>query len=358
MTTYLNRRQVLVAAGLLGAAGLGAGGLTACGSGGAPAAPDSAGPDGSALVPAGEGAVSYPLELASPYGTTILEQRPERVAVVSGIQDFEAVAALGVIPVISDTIDWPWKKAAVEGHEIEEFDVWSDAGLPFEKILATKPDLIVATTYGSLEQDFDRLAQVAPVLTMESYEETNSWEFDWRDVIRRAAAALDLEQAAEQIITDTQKAVAKAAADHPQWQGKSLTFLMNRGEEAGLSVPNYSGSVVEEVATELGFAPQPNAQELAETEGDVSVENIRLLEADVLVAVLHGGAGSPEAAQEWLESNEIYQSLEVVQAGRVALVQPEENGDLPMAWAFDYPNALSTPWMLEHFAAAVDPVLK
>lgn len=132
---------------------------------------------------------------------------------------------------------------------------------------------------------------------------------------------------------------------------------MNRGEEAGLSVPNYDGSVVEEVATSLGFAAQPKAKELAKTEGEVSVENIRMLEADVLVVILHGGHGTPEAAQKWLESNKVYQSLDVVSEGRVALVQPTKEGDLPLAWAFDYPNALSTPWMLEHFADAVDPVL-
>lgn len=358
MTSHPTRRQALLSLGLAGAVGLGATGLAGCGDSSASGGSgSSSGEGGSARLPEGEGTTTYPLELKSPYGTTTLEKRPERIAVVSGIQDFEAVAALGVVPVISDTIDWEWKKEAVKGHEVEEFDVWSDDGLPFEKILAAKPDVIMATTYGNLEKDYKRLSQIAPVVTMESYEETNSWEFDWREIIRRVATALDLEDAAETVVKDTDAAVAQAAKDHPEWKGTSLTFLMNRGEEAGLSVPNYDGSVVEEVATSLGFAKQPKAKELAKAEGEVSVENIRMLEADVIVVVLHGGHGTPEAAQKWLEDNSVYQSLDAVKKDRVALVKPTKDGDLPMAWAFDYPNGLSTPWMLEHFAAAVDPVL-
>lgn len=121
-------------------------------------------------MPAAEGSTIYPLQLKSPYGTTTLEKRPERVAVVSGIQDFEAVVALGAVPVIADTIDWEWKKDAVKGHEIEEFDIWSEDGLPFEKILAAKPDVICAATYGNLEKDYAKLAEIAPVVTMDDYE--------------------------------------------------------------------------------------------------------------------------------------------------------------------------------------------
>ncbi|MGP9612110.1 ABC transporter substrate-binding protein [Brachybacterium sp. AOP42-B2-9] len=355
MPLHLTRRHALTA---LGAAGLG-GLAAACGTGAdgdAAAAEDAAAPDAS-RVPAGEGATTYPLELVSPFGNTTLEERPSRIAVVSGIQDLEAVLALGAFPVITDEIWTPWQREAMEGHEVEEYDIWADAGLPLEQLLAAAPDLIVATTYGSLDQDFERLAQIAPVLTMESYEDQESWECDWRDVIRRVGLALDLAQTAERVVEETEQLAVDTAAAHPEWQGTTLSFVLNRGEQGGISVSNYTGSVVEEVATSWGFAPQPQADALAAAQGDVSLENLDMIEADLVVIAQHGGHGTPEEAQAWLEANQLYQSLPAVQEGRVAIIEPDEDGTLPIAWGFDYPNALSTPWTVAKFSEAVAPVL-
>ncbi|MGO2720672.1 MAG: ABC transporter substrate-binding protein, partial [Brachybacterium tyrofermentans] len=328
MTLTLTRRHALTA---LGAAGLG--GLAACGSGAdadTAAAEDAAAED--SRVPAGEGATVYPLELASPFGTTTLEERPARIAIVSGIQDLEAVLALGAYPVITDEIWTPWQREAMAGHEVEEYDIWAEAGLPLEQLLAAAPDLIVATTYGSLDQDYERLAQIAPVLTMESYEDQESWEYDWRDVIRRVALALDLAEAAERTIADTEQLAEDTAAAHPEWQGTTLSFVLNRGEQAGISVSNYTGSVVEEVAASWGFASQPQADALADAQGDVSLENLDMIEAELVVIAQHGGHGTPEEAQSWLEANQLYQSLPAVQEGRVAIIEPDEDGTLPIAW--------------------------
>ena len=62
------------------------------------------GSEGNAL-PAAEGTTTYPLTLESPYGTSILEKRPERVAaIVPNAVDTEMLLALGVKPVLSSSM--------------------------------------------------------------------------------------------------------------------------------------------------------------------------------------------------------------------------------------------------------------
>ncbi len=61
------------------------------------------GSEGNAL-PAAEGTTTYPLTLESPYGTGILEKRPERVAaIVPNAVDTEMLLALGVKPAAGPT---------------------------------------------------------------------------------------------------------------------------------------------------------------------------------------------------------------------------------------------------------------
>lgn len=298
-------------------------------------------------IPAAEGTTQYPLELATDYGTTTLEARPERVVVIGGLHDLEAVLALDVVPVMAnDPTGWPWLVDA-GGDQVEiEFDVWAEDGLPFEEILAARPDVIVAATYGELETDYDKLAAIAPVVAMESYADAASWEVDWRDLTRTVASALDLSAAGDAVIADSDALVADTAAAHPEWAGTTTTFLMNRGEDAGLQVLNTAGSPVEALFGGLGFAAHPNADAFAATEGSISVEQIELLDADTLVVAQHGGMGTAQEGQAWLEANQLYRTLPVVESGHVGQIQPDASGALPIAWAFSYPNALSIEYIV------------
>lgn len=58
--------------------------------------------EASSLLPAGEGTTEYPLTLETPFGETVLEERPERVAVVSAVGvDTESLLALNAVPVFA-----------------------------------------------------------------------------------------------------------------------------------------------------------------------------------------------------------------------------------------------------------------
>jgi iron complex transport system substrate-binding protein len=315
-------------------------------SGCAPSSETAAGAPNSgdaALLPPAEGTTKYPLELETPWGETVLEDRPERIAVIGGLGDQESALALDIAPVIgSDSGSYPW----IEGTRFDEIgafvDPWADS-FQFEALLAAQPDLIVASTYGKLEDDFERLSTIAPVLAVEP---SGDYAWDWRELIRGVGEATDLSVLAEQQIEETEASIVEAAQAHPEYQDRTVSIIINRGQEAGIQFVNTSGSPAEELLEQLGFAEHPNVSQMSAFDwGDVAIENVGLVDAEALVVARHGGEGTVEEATAWLEDNGLYQQLGAVQAEKVAYIDPNpETGGLDLAWAFAYPNALTHRW--------------
>lgn len=91
-----------------------------------------------------------PLTLESPYGTSILEKRPERIAaIVPNAVDTEMLLALGVKPVLSSSMV---KESASQSYllpygaeDLDTFEFAMGGTLPVEAIAASEPDLIVAS---------------------------------------------------------------------------------------------------------------------------------------------------------------------------------------------------------------------
>lgn len=326
--------------------------LIAC-AGCAPSSGNAAGApsDDAALLPAAEGSTEYPLELTTPFGDTVLDERPERIAVIGGLGDQESALALDIAPVVgSDATVYPWQEHT-RFPEIEAFvDPWADS-FEFEALLASDPDLIVASTYGKLEDDFKRLSSIAPVLAV---ERSGDYAWDWRELIRGIGEATDLSRAAEQEIAETETRIVDAAAAHPEYDGRTVSIIINRGQEAGIEFVNITGSPTEELLDELGFGEHPKAAELSRAEfGEVSIENIGLVDADALLVARHGGHGTVEEATAWLEGNGLYQQLGAVQSQRVSYLDPSpETGNLDLAWAFAYPNVLANRWTVDELTTA------
>jgi len=307
-----------------------------------------------ALLPPAEGSASYPMTLESPYGQTVLEQRPERIAVVGGLGELEATLALGVHPVVSPwaATDWEWLADYPELDEATVINPWADS-LELESILAADPDLIVAITHSTIGDDYERLSSIAPVLTV-TEEQDVTWE--WTSVTEQLAETLDLAEAGQAVVAQTEQYVSDAAAEHPEYDGTQVSLLINRGAETGIEFVNRSGSPAEALLTELGFAEHPNAGEFDSDWGDVSPENLGLVDADALIVGQHGGTGTAEDAAAWLEGNELYQNLDAVQTGAVGVIEPSSSGSLDIAWSFSYPNAIDIPWTVDELNAAFAPL--
>ena len=184
--------------------------IVACAPGGSPLTSPTPPEDpevaaeNAALVPAAEGATGYPLTLASPYGETVLTERPERIAVVGGDGDLDAVLALGVAPVIApDDTDAPW----YDGTRADEVPGYFDPDDDFSvsRLVASEPDLIVASSMPGLEEHYADLARVAPVVAA---GESGAVAVDWRDLTRAVGAAIDAPGAASTAVESADAAIA------------------------------------------------------------------------------------------------------------------------------------------------------
>lgn len=333
----LTRTPVLVLLAALVAAT-----LTACagtaepGTGGAsPADPSSAG--------ASAGGTSYPLTLTTPYGTTTLEAKPERVAVVGPVGDLDNVMVLGVVPVLAPKFQtsWPWldDAAVAKIEKTYEADQSNGGSLPFETVAASNPDVIIAITDTGLEDNYDKLAKIAPVVALPDKPTSN--EVDWEAALRLIGSALDRNAEAEQQITTTRELITTTAAANPAFAGQSITFAVSYGAD-GISYFNYGGSPAEKLLTGLGFAPGTSAAKFTADNFMVPAENLPLLDSDVLLVNFNTGADGQQA----LESSKLFQQLEVVKNGHYLGLLPTEPGASPLAWSLARPSALNLQWSI------------
>lgn len=353
------RRAVAVAAALATLAV-----LTGCSSGTDTPNSGTSSPtvDTGSLLPPAEGTTRYPLTLDSPYGETVLEERPERIAVVTawGIE-VESLALLDVTPVlINELAASSWTLDALP-HEIEAtYPFAADNWFPAEAIAASDPDLIIVLG-DDVSDDYEKLAAIAPVLAGKN---ATFQDYDWREGTRLIGEALDLQAAADEAIASHDAWLDEYTARNSDFQGTSISYLVAYTEDtSGLTLQNYSGSAPERFFEELGFAASPNADQFEANNIGVSNELISQLDGDVFIVVDNNSDG----VWEQVQNSPLWQSIAAVQEGRVLLIEngpyqsgyyvvdaEQYDGNLPAAISGGGP--LATQWaaaQLEQFLPAL-----
>jgi len=282
----------------------------------------------------------YPLTLESPFGSTELTAKPERVAVVSSV-DLDIALALGVLPVIAPQYgDYPleeWTQDAVDaaGGELEVYDA-SD-GTDFAAIAAAEPDVILATSGWSLDEDYGQLAKIAPIVSFQGEDGLSS--MTWADRTAEAAQALGLQDVGERVVADVAQAFADARAAHPELEGSTFTYAVIH--PAQITYESYAGGDVSFFEA-LGLTQPETASQFDAENTAVAKENLDLLDADLLlVGYPFGDEGL--ISRDALEADPLFQQVPAVAAGRYAVVGDE------VASPLAYPTPLSQAWVLDKF---------
>lgn len=294
-------------------------------------------------LPAGEGQVEYPMELENDFGATTLEERPERIAVISpSTVDSDVLVALGVTPVMSpSTLELePWISDEVLDNVQTLWE--SEAGaLPApEDVAAAEPDLIVALgapdTFS--RNDFDQFSSIAPVLLADAEAEGS-----WQEITEEIGTVLDLEDAAAELIEGVDAQIAAIAENNPQFEGKTAAHVHVYGQEYGASYFSSPGSDSAALLGELGFELPENAQKFPD-EDTVSDELIGDIDADVLLVTVTPA----EEGADWFLEKPLFQTVPAVKEGRYAVFEPEEGSTFAaVAWALRMQSPLSLPWVAE-----------
>lgn len=241
---------------------------------------------------------SYPVTIEHAFGTTVIAEKPERVATVAWA-NHEVPLALGVVPVGFASANFgdddgdgllPWvsAKLAELGAEVPVLFDEGD-GIDFEAVAATKPDVILAAYSGLSQADYDTLSQIAPVV---AYAEA-PWSTDWRDMIRLNSAGLGMAAEGDALIAEIENEIAAVVGEYPELRGKSAMFAthLNAMDLATINFYTPNDTRVKFFA-DLGLATPASVADATlpgKFSGSVSVEQIDRFE-DVDIIVTYGDA--------------------------------------------------------------------
>ena len=287
------RRHVLVAAPAIALLAL-AGCSTGPSGGGASTAAASAAADASA----------YPVTITHAHGTTTITKAPTRIATI-GWADADVVAALGVLPVGAPKITWggnakgstDWFDAEVAKLGAKDGDIarYDDsAGIPFDAIAATSPDLILGLSSGVSKEEYDKLTKIAPVV---AYTD-KPWGTPWQEQLAAIGTALGKDAQAAALQAETEKTIADAIDANPEIEGKSAAWAWFSPTDLSTIGLYTTSDLRPQMLREFGLVDSPTvaamSKDTSEFSVNLSAEKASTLDADLVVFYAEKGAGAEQ----------------------------------------------------------------
>lgn len=300
----------------------------------------------------------FPRTVEHAYGSTTIDEAPQRVATIAWVNQ-DVVLALGVVPVGIAATDFggnenqstDWFDDALAENGGEEPTKWSETdGLDFQAIAAAEPDLIVGVYSGMTEEDYNRLSEIAN--TIAPPKDTAAYGAAWDESTRMIGEALGRDDQAEELISSVEQQLEQAAEDNPQLGGKTFIYgTVDPSAEEQISIytdvdnrPRF--------LTALGMEQAPVVVEAEGEQPDAffigwSPERADELESDVLVSW-----AADESAREAIESDELLNKIPAVANDRLVL-QTDGQETLSVSAA----SPLSIPWAIENVVPQIAQVL-
>lgn len=292
-----------------------------------------------------------PVTIEHKFGSTTIEEKPERV-VTLGLTDQDAVLALGTVPV--GVTNWfgeakgrifPWAEDALAAAannplgEGEYPEVLEDEK-QFEKVLALKPDLITAMYSGMTEEQYQKFTD-AGIPVVAAPKGDVDYGTPWQDATALIGKALGEEAEAKELVAAVDEKVAKAAADHPEFQGKTAVTITNYEGYFIYGASDPRGRLL----SDLGFVlPEELDTFTRENFGkSISSENATMIDLDVLLWV-----NSEETALKL----KTYAGTKVHRGGHEVFIS-EADPNAPLYIASSFVTVLSLPFYLDEIVPAL-----
>ena len=296
-------------------------------------------------------AQSFPVTLEHKFGSTTIEERPERI-VSLGYTEQDVLLALGAKPVAvryffgdeNDAI-FPWAEDEAAGLEPEVLNM-PYGSLNYEAILALQPDLITAVDAGITQEEYETLTQIAP--TVAQSDEYIDFGTPWQEVVRRLAKALGETEQGETLVSDLEAKFEQARQAHPEFAGKTVAVAYKNGGTYGFYTAQDARA---RFFTDLGFVVPEALVDLAGESfyADLSEERLDLLDQDLLAFL---DVPFAEDGTLLLAEDPLLSQLGAVQAGRVLNITGEEVD------ALQFGTVLSLTYLLDGFVPKVAEAVK
>jgi len=325
--------------------------LGACGSSDSGSDSSSKGDRSTTAVGSGESADAFPVTVEHKYGETTIAEKPERIVTV-GLTDQDVVLALGEVPVATTEwfgeqkgALWPWAQDKLEelGGTIPEVLDATD-GVNIEAVAAQKPDLITAMYTDLTKSDYEKLSQIAPVITQsDGYVD---YGITWQEMTTQIGKAMGKSVQADELVADVEGQLDAAAEENPDFKGAQ-----------GVVATPYEGIFVYgpddprgRFLTSLGFVLPEGLTKATGDEfgGNLSEENAGLLDGDLILWL------DPDDAESDL-GGPAYKTFAVHTEGREVFLSSYDD---PLGAATSFITPLSLPFLIDglvpKMAAAID----
>lgn len=313
-------------------------------------------PAATSVPPAAQETLSVPVTAAFPvniehkYGSTTLEQAPERVVSV-GLTDQDALLALGVVPVA--TREWygqrpgaifPWAEGKLAGAPLPEVLGYE---LDFETIAQLQPDLIVGLYSALTQEEYDKLSQIAPTIAQPG--EYVDWGIPWQAQTLTLGRALGRESQAEALVAEVEAKFSAVREQHPEFKDAAAVVAATYGFPESFNA--YSAQDARgRFITSLGFSIPDEINALAGEAfyASLSRERLNLVDQDVLIWFTL----TPEE-QQALQQDPLYQQLGVSKAGRDLFFDASD----PLYDALNFNSVLSLPYAVDGIVPRLEAAL-
>jgi iron complex transport system substrate-binding protein len=309
---------------------------TACGSDD----PSDAGGSSSGTDAVADGASEGsggPVTIDHVYGSTTVAETPERIVALDN-QWLDVLLALdgpvvgaALDPQVEDGGRYPWQDVPEEVEGIEVTDA-----IPYERVAALQPDLIVISWAAETEDVYEQLTGIAPTVATLGDRQVDTWQ----DITTAAGEILGQEDEAAALIQDVEGQTAAVADELPGLDGKTYALANYVPGDAIYVVADPDDGAATFFA-QLGLQIDPELLEIADGATgrvEISLERIDELDSDLLLLLTNGADPADIPG---------YDALPAVESGAVAIL------DLPTAVAVNTPSPLSLPWALDELRPAL-----
>lgn len=228
-------------------------------------------------------------------GTVEVPVDPQRIASV-GYEEQQSLYTFGKVPVIlreywgeQPYATWPWDQPYL-GNATP--DVFTE-DMPYEKIAAAEPDLIMAMNAGLDEESYARLSEIAPTVA----HPEGLWDLPDPDgmMLSLAAQVFGMEAELEEVLAERGAAFAAVRDAHPEWTDMVVGSLTVWDGIIYVDQPSHSRG---QLLAMLGFRDATEVLDLNE-DGDLAIPVENIDQLDVFDAVVWiNGDPTPEATRD------------------------------------------------------------
>jgi len=270
-------------------------------------------------------------EVEHAFGTTVVPEQPERVAVLDSGTALPVLLSFGVDVVAAPLPDDRFETSLLSAEDLVRIESIGFPEISLERLAAVQPDLIVGL--GDLYADrYAELLQIAPTVIVENDV------LDWKATTIGLGEAMGLDVEVATAVADWEADAAGLRSDLGDAVTTEVSVVRALGDRVRIHTRfHFAGQIIDEVGLE-----RPSSQR-TEDEGErlieLSLEEIERIDGDVLYVYgagdfgTVGADGQLDANVAVLQASPLWDTLDVAVTGRVYAVNPLawQQGGLPAA---------------------------